>query len=559
MYIKRLEIKNFRGIKNLKWDLPEGLVCLIGNGDSCKTTILNAIELSLLHHWNFNIQDTDFYNCDFSNNIEIITTIGDVPTELLTIEKFGTYIRKNVDLGTENDEPENEEYYLTIKLEITSDFEPEWSVINNRMEKKSISHRDRAKLHLYRIGENFDKDFSLGRNSILNLYMENKEDINHQIIDILKRHKSENIENEEIKKSLEKMSNILDDYNISREEQLNLILQISSGTINISNLNLCDGKIPVSKKGIGTQRLISSTLNLGVSSKDSSIMIDEVEYGLEPYRLSDLLTKLIENSAKRTILLTSHSTIPLTELEYNNILLCSNDNGYISCKSIPKDMENLLRSSSYAFLSKKILSVEGATEYGILKELNHLWSKEDKSLSYYNSLVLDGKGGSKAVKTSLSFLDLGYYSGLFIDSDNAEANKEGEEAKKKGVKLFTWNNNVDIETRIVNDVPFILLKEIINIVVELVNNESAISRFEMKFGKKTIDFEELNKDISEDEFRKKLIEVLVYKKDKDKGLKSVKYGRLLGKFIVENMDKINEESELLKTINDIKKWYSNEQ
>ena len=40
--IKRLKVKNYRGIKDLSIEFDdENLVCLIGRGDSGKTTILN--------------------------------------------------------------------------------------------------------------------------------------------------------------------------------------------------------------------------------------------------------------------------------------------------------------------------------------------------------------------------------------------------------------------------------------------------------------------------------------------------------------------------------------
>ena len=62
MYIKRIKINNFRGIKELNKEFDNRLICLIGNSDSTKTTILDAIELCLYPYWT--ITDTDFYNCN---------------------------------------------------------------------------------------------------------------------------------------------------------------------------------------------------------------------------------------------------------------------------------------------------------------------------------------------------------------------------------------------------------------------------------------------------------------------------------------------------------------
>ena len=41
--IVQIEIRNFRGIRKLDWNPSPGMNCLIGPGDSTKTTILDAI------------------------------------------------------------------------------------------------------------------------------------------------------------------------------------------------------------------------------------------------------------------------------------------------------------------------------------------------------------------------------------------------------------------------------------------------------------------------------------------------------------------------------------
>ena len=45
--IRVVEISNFRAIKELKWLPDAGINCLIGPGDSGKSSILEAIDLCL--------------------------------------------------------------------------------------------------------------------------------------------------------------------------------------------------------------------------------------------------------------------------------------------------------------------------------------------------------------------------------------------------------------------------------------------------------------------------------------------------------------------------------
>ena len=63
MQIVEVDIKNFRGIKTFKQSFyNKKLVCLIGRGDSGKSTILDAIAYALSPNWNVPFNDNDFYN-----------------------------------------------------------------------------------------------------------------------------------------------------------------------------------------------------------------------------------------------------------------------------------------------------------------------------------------------------------------------------------------------------------------------------------------------------------------------------------------------------------------
>lgn len=165
MYIKRIKIENFRGIKGMDWILENKLLCLIGASDSTKTTILDAIEYALYPYWNLNITNTDFYNCDLTSPILIQVTIGNIPDYFIDENTYGLYIRKFVLDSEEDDVPGNDdEVFLTIQLSVNEFFEQDWKVITNRGIEKNISYKDRAKLKVARIGEFIDKDFYIGRN-----------------------------------------------------------------------------------------------------------------------------------------------------------------------------------------------------------------------------------------------------------------------------------------------------------------------------------------------------------------------------------------------------------
>ena len=83
MRIRRISIKNFRGIQQLVWNVPDSaLLCLIGRADSTKSTILEALRRVFYPQWNLAFDDADFFQCDPANTICIdATLVGNLPEQ----------------------------------------------------------------------------------------------------------------------------------------------------------------------------------------------------------------------------------------------------------------------------------------------------------------------------------------------------------------------------------------------------------------------------------------------------------------------------------------------
>ncbi|MFM0392901.1 ATP-dependent nuclease [Paraburkholderia phytofirmans] len=92
MHIVALRVNNFRGIRELSWFPNRGVNCLIGPGDSCKTTILDAIDLLLAERQNVTFDDLDFYDANPSNAIRIVACIAEFPRDYLREDRYGLYL-----------------------------------------------------------------------------------------------------------------------------------------------------------------------------------------------------------------------------------------------------------------------------------------------------------------------------------------------------------------------------------------------------------------------------------------------------------------------------------
>ena len=89
MRIRHLSVRNFRGIRELDWPVPDqNLVCLLGRGDSTKSTILEALRRAFHPHWALSFDDADFHLCDPSCPITIEAVLVDLPDTFRDIEKI---------------------------------------------------------------------------------------------------------------------------------------------------------------------------------------------------------------------------------------------------------------------------------------------------------------------------------------------------------------------------------------------------------------------------------------------------------------------------------------
>ncbi|WP_323016217.1 ATP-dependent nuclease [Castellaniella sp.] len=178
--IRRVEINNFRGIQHLDWNPSEGINCLIGPGDSGKSTILDAIDICLGARRNVVFYDTDFHNLDVGQPLVISITLGDLPDALKNIESYGIFLRGYDNFtDTVEDEPEAfMETALTLRLTVSDDLEPSWTLFSERALtegfERNLAWKDRLAIAPARIGHYTNSHLSWARGSILNRLTEER-------------------------------------------------------------------------------------------------------------------------------------------------------------------------------------------------------------------------------------------------------------------------------------------------------------------------------------------------------------------------------------------------
>lgn len=563
MKITDLEIYNFRGIKNANISFPneERVICLIGAGDSTKSTILQAIEWILWPSGNLNVSDSDFFECDISSKIVLRGTFSEIPERLLAEEKFGLYLRK---LGVPLKESENDEpidgipFGVTVQLTIDGSLDPQWEVVCNRNEPKAISFYDRKSMLVNKIGSNCTKDMMWGRLSILQKYADSKGAIQDMQMSVL-RDIAQKVDFQELNIVSDVVKNIGKEYGVGFNGEISNQIQIQG--ISFSTLiGLFDGKTPLSQRGLGSQRLLSMGLNINASSNASLLLIDEIESGLEPYRLRSIINELrLTHDDVGQVILTTHSPIAVAECTINEILIVHSNNGTTKCiplksgdEQTNRSMQAQVRRNAEAILSKRIIVCEGMTEQGFIRALDTYLAKEKGIRMAFNGVGIADGNGSSALNCADQLLACGYEVCLLMDSDKEDEQVRKEELKNKGIQIFDWDKPNSIEEQIFYDVPIELANKLIQVAI----SEKSIEAVKNKLNGINYIDDHCNLLDGIDDLAKREIGSMAKSKGAE-WYKRIDLGEKIGDLIFSNLDNVDENAKLRKVITGIIDWVMN--
>ncbi|EEQ09603.1 hypothetical protein ymoll0001_19630 [Yersinia mollaretii ATCC 43969] len=488
--VRHLEIENFRSIKKLVWCPSPGLNCLIGTGDSGKSTILDAIDLCLGARRSYSFNDADFFKSNVNSPIIISVTLGKLDDELLSIEKYGLFHRSFNSVNNEiYDEPQpNMETVLTIKMSVDADLEPDWRLYSVRADADGIERRlpwkHRELISPARLGTTSYNNLAWGSRSVLNRLSEDTFDVS-SVLAQLGRQTRQAFATEQIlgvTKVLEQVETIGNNLGVPLEGVKALLdvngLSLSSGAISLHNNN----DTPLRQLGTGSSRLLISGIQKA-TSRSTMLIVDEAEYGLEPYRITRLLHELGSKDTEPTkqVFITTHSPHVLRELQANqlhvlrpivlpppNIPPILNPASHIVYHLQGGDNQQAtLRVCAEAFLSKKVIVCEGKTEVGLVRGIDLYCS--DKHATTINSkgvYCADG-GGDNMYSRAKVFASLGYPTAIFKDSDKATIHQPlTAEVNALGINVFEWNDNNATEDALFKACPPNLISQLLDIAIE---------------------------------------------------------------------------------------------
>ncbi len=553
-----IKIFNFRGIKSFTHTFSKGMTCIIGRGDSGKTTILDAISLVLSPSYSISFYDSDFYQCNVNEPIEIRATLIDLPEHVIT--KYGEYVvgikDDKIIEDMESDDAETAITALMIKLTVDKNLEPSWVVYteNRGQEPKVISASDRAKLNMAYIADYSDRQFSLMKGNLLySMYkqLSNEDDNINTFIDVIRNSKLEidNIIDEKFQPIIDTINNSSKNFGLNMD---NLKIEIDQKDIYVKDnkVSLHDGNIPLRLKGKGSKRLISLAVQLSQTTPNSIVLVDEIEIGLEPDRVQHLVNTLTKY-AHSQIIFTTHSRDVLVELSCVNLYIMRQDNTELL--SIAESMQGVVRSNPESFFASRILVCEGATEIGFCRAINNWRIKNGQNNFAYLGIRLVDGGGNSMIERASVFKKLGFDVCLFCDSDIAEINKKKQDLRDQEIEIIDCTDSYAFETQVFYDVPWALIPDLIacrrgNDISERNVFDSIQTNMNVR-----IDYTENWLDEEKQEIRNALAKTA----GKKEWFKQISHGQFVGDLIMSKFDTIASNCCLKNNINKINNWIDN--
>lgn len=473
--LRHLKISHFRGIDSFEQSFSNGITCIIGRGDSCKSTILDAIAYTFAQSWSLRLNDSDFYNCDPSSPIIIEGTVSDIPDGLIV--KYHNHLRGITSDGRliddmESDDAIEAQEVLTVRLSVSKDLEPSWDVVSyNGTEPSTIKSTDRGKLNIFSVSDYSDRHFSLNKgNPLYSLYRQlNNEphpENENLVLNVVRDAKNAFDDNlgHRFESVIEKIKSVAGELGITLNE-MKAMLDHKDIAISENKVSIHEDGIPFRLKGKGSKRLLSLAIQLALTQPSGIILIDEIEQGLEPDRVQHLVNVLSKYEDKQ-IIITTHSSNVIVEIPCTSLFIMRK--GSYNLQHVEGEMQGCIRKNPEAFFARKIIVCEGATEIGFCRSINEYRISHNKTSASCMGIRFADGAGNEMINYVLGFKDLSYPTALFCDSDCVNINNRKQEFRDLEINVIDSEDNCSIEQQVFKDVPWNVVKALIKIAIEKV-------------------------------------------------------------------------------------------
>lgn len=445
--IRQLSIERFRGIRQLKWNPGAGLNVLLGGGDVGKTTILEAIALLLNPSNAAVVSESDYYDRKTAEgfviqavlSLPLTTDIGQHQKLFWPWEWNGKEAVMPIVSGdNQHDIPAPADPVYRLQVRGTPDLELSWEIVQPNDEIDSLSSALRRAIGVVRLAsdDRNDRDLRLVYGSALDRLLADqglKARIGQRIAEIDLNEKL----SPEAESALKRLDDALRKGLLPSTLELGLT---SAQGISIGSLiglfaeKRENTSLPLASWGAGTRRMATLEIAAATQSKTRITVIDEVERGLEPYRVRKLIENLQCEATQSFV--TTHSPVAISAADWAMLWYLDKDGklGELEQAKVKRQQQR----DPETFLARLAIIAEGPTEVGFVSYL--LEKAINGELVDHGIRVCDGQG-TPTVLELLEALSAGHLTfGGFVDENGKNSGRWTTLKTKMGGLLFQWSS-----------------------------------------------------------------------------------------------------------------------
>jgi putative ATP-dependent endonuclease of OLD family len=497
--VRAVEIDNFRSIKRLEWFPEPGINCIIGPGDSGKSTVLDAIDLCLGARRHIQFTDADFHRVVVDDPIRIAVTVGELPAEMKRLEAYGPFLRgfRAASRAIEDEPSFDTEVILTHVLSVDSDLEPTWTLYSDRASSegtvRGLLWNDRTRLAPTRLGGEDSHQLEWRKGSVLNRLSAERADVTQALAKIVReaRHAFGDQAEGQLGEVLELVSEAAEKLGVTAAEGARALLDAGSvsSTMGAISLHTAEG-VPLSSLGLGSARLLVAGLQRRAAAESSMILVDELEHGLEPHRIIRFVDELgaKEPMPPLQVFATTHSPVVLRELSGGqlSILRATAEAHECTLVSTDNDVQGTLRTCPEAFLASQCIVCEGATEEGLVRGLDQWFvSNGRQSIRARGVSLVNAQGVTKILSRAEPLQRLKYRVMILRDDDQRPEIEDEQAFQNAGGLVISWPELRTLEKELFYSLPDEGVQQLLAFAVE-VHGEDLIAANTLSAGS-TID------------------------------------------------------------------------
>lgn len=360
----------------------------------------------------------------------------------------------------------NDEPVLVVRATGTEDLDVNHHIVRPDGQTEMFRNSFRAALGLIKIdtGSRTASELRLGRGSLLSQRVGQasvRNELAAQLAAI-----SDNMDlPQDTTAAVEAIGEAFQAVGLTRDVALGLLADAGGSIIGMLALHAAwdDGVwLPFASFGAGSRQTALFALASALPGDHRTVVVDEPETGLEPYRQRDRVARLRELVARHgQVFMTTHAPAVVASLQQGELWRVADHAAPIDVS--PDGLAALIKNDGEALLSRIPVICEGETELGVLDVVLPALAQDGGQAPPWAVGVhlVDGGGHSNAVQLAIDLCGKDINCGLLVDDEVTDRGKRAQVLADARCAGVAWDNGRNLEAVVAREVPLDRLDDLV--------------------------------------------------------------------------------------------------